>query len=180
MSGDVYRPLDRTPEEWRLLAGAKKRQEHESFERSDTDGFMTQWAADRMASLYLLCASIAEDGGLAPFTTLAQTPDPGETVQLRHVVPGAREVRTRHGYVWAIWQANGSTRWFRQSEAATALKRRQSDERRGYLLVTVRQEAVVVMTGDSVMSVRPRAIPARGTAPVSVQDDYYVEWEDRA
>lgn len=175
---EVYRPTDRTPDEWRRLAQKAGQREHESWERSDTDGFLSQWASNRMASLYLRCAVIAEDDGMAEFTALAQTPDPGETVQLRHVVPNAREVRTRYGYAWSVWNLNGSTTWFRQSEARSALHRRQNDEKRGYLIVYVRQPAVVVMGGDTMLSVAPRAIPARGTVPVSVSDTYYRDWED--
>jgi hypothetical protein len=49
----------------------------ESFERSDTDGFLSQWAGGLTASKWRLKAGIIQNGGYAEFTVLV---DSGGTV----------------------------------------------------------------------------------------------------
>jgi len=49
-----------TPDDLRQMAADRHRRSQESFERSDTDGFLSQWAADMMARLYSDAADLAE------------------------------------------------------------------------------------------------------------------------
>lgn len=59
-----------TPEELREMADKARQRGQESRERSDTDGFLSQWGSDRMAMAYDLAAKTAEDGWTAEFTGL--------------------------------------------------------------------------------------------------------------
>lgn len=54
----------KTADEWRAEESACYRRKQESWERSDTDGFLSQWAADQMAGRYARLAKIAEAGGI--------------------------------------------------------------------------------------------------------------------
>jgi len=64
------RAAERTPAEWRASAAECSRRSQESWERSDTDGFLSQWASDLSAQLYEAKARIAEAGGTAEFPAL--------------------------------------------------------------------------------------------------------------
>lgn len=72
----------------RAAAADHARKADESFERSDTDGFVTQWAHGIMGDLERRKASIAENGGVSDFDVLVN--EKGE------VVP-SRVVDTRYG-----------------------------------------------------------------------------------
>lgn len=54
----------KTAAEWREEASACHRRSQESWERSDTDGFLSQWASDQMALRYQRLAAVAENGGM--------------------------------------------------------------------------------------------------------------------
>lgn len=53
----------KTAEEWRAEARRNEQSAQDSWERSDTDGFLSQWASQQMATRYFRLASIAEQGG---------------------------------------------------------------------------------------------------------------------
>lgn len=53
-----------TADQYRAMAADCYRRTQESWERSDTDGFMSQWASDQMASRYQHNAVIVEQGGV--------------------------------------------------------------------------------------------------------------------
>lgn len=53
----------KTAEQWREMASKCYRDREESWERSDTDGFMSQWASGQMASRYNELAYIADNDG---------------------------------------------------------------------------------------------------------------------
>lgn len=56
-----------TAEDHREAAKADRKRAIESFERCDTDGFLSQWASDLNARKHEREASILENGGLAEF-----------------------------------------------------------------------------------------------------------------
>ena len=83
-----------TPETLRAEAAAAEQAAHDSFERCDTDGFLTQWAHGLTAREKRAQARIAENGGKAEFPalfTLDGTPVP------------ARLVTTRYGTKFAVF-----------------------------------------------------------------------------
>lgn len=107
----------RTAEEWRESARQSRRNSYESFERCDTDGFLSQWASDTMASRYEHCATVAENGGVIAAIALFKD---GE------LVANARNVKGRYGYTWVFDDENGNAVWLNESQAQNAEKRRQT------------------------------------------------------
>jgi hypothetical protein len=81
-----------TPNELRDQAAAARREATESFERCDTDGFLSQWASGLTASKLDLEADIREAGGRAGFVGLYE----GD----RRVA--ARKIETRFGMCWLL------------------------------------------------------------------------------
>jgi hypothetical protein len=67
---------------------------HESFERCDTDGFLSQWASGQMANLRRTQATLAEHGDTWTFARTILTRADGS------IVDDAREVTTRYGQRW--------------------------------------------------------------------------------
>ena len=59
--------ITKTADEYRADAIAHEREAAESFERCDTDGFLSQWASGINARLARAKADLAEDGGLGLF-----------------------------------------------------------------------------------------------------------------
>ena len=60
----------KTAEEWDAAANDALRREEESFQRSDTDGFLSQWCLSLSAQEYRRNAEIARNGGTATFVGL--------------------------------------------------------------------------------------------------------------
>jgi len=154
----VYFPATKTANEWRELAKVDRKRSHDSFERCDTDGFLSQWANDTMAQLYETCADVADNDGHWTFTGLAD---------LDGNLLDAREVETRYGWAWVITTKDGETKWFNPSEARNGERRRTANARKGYMLVDCMVPAVVMMGGSGkglagAMSVRPIIRPMRG------------------
>lgn len=77
---DTFRGNRNDPVALRQMAADSRQREAESFERCDTDGFLSQWTNAIGAQLYEAQAHIAERGGRAEFTGLYE---------------GARRVRAR-------------------------------------------------------------------------------------
>src|SRR5512140_3698228 len=92
----------------RARARTSRQFAQDSWERSDTDGFVTQYASDLSAREHEANAEIMEHGGYADFVALFDTNG--------HLVPGARLVQTRYGRAW-VYEANGETQWFNPSNA---------------------------------------------------------------
>lgn len=53
----------KTPEEYRAEAAKHRQEERDSFERCDTDGFVSQWASGMTAKKYDALARLAENDG---------------------------------------------------------------------------------------------------------------------
>jgi hypothetical protein len=79
-------------EELRQLAKDSRRRSQESFERSDTDGFLSQWASDLHARLYEVQAEIADQEGKSEFPRLFE----GDRMVLAIVIDG------KFGSVWLL------------------------------------------------------------------------------
>lgn len=111
-----------TAEQWRERAHESRRSADESFDRCDTDGFLSQWAAGQMASRYLALAKIAEDGGRA----LRAVPVDPTT---REIIPG-RWVETKYGRAYLT--ADG--RWLNESSARDPKRYAAAHLRKGFVL----------------------------------------------
>jgi hypothetical protein len=130
----VYFPMDHTPDEWREMSRECYRREQESFDRCDTDGFLSQWASSMTARLYSLAADVAEQGGMWPFRTLADAD--GKPID------GAREVRTRYGWAWVL--PDGT--WFNPSKARSDERADANNRAKGFTFVHVDRPAVVALS----------------------------------
>ena len=82
--------------EWhRQQAAELRRRSAESFERCDTDGFLSQWANDITARRHELDALIAEQDGTYTFKGI-------RLEQLDGTPVDARMVETRYGMRWRV------------------------------------------------------------------------------
>lgn len=93
-----YSYIDLSAEELREKANRSTQRERESFERCDTDGFVSQFCDGLYARLYLRQAEIAEAGGMAEFDTVYTLE--GERVPVKRI-------NGRYGPCWAILDADG-------------------------------------------------------------------------
>lgn len=126
-------PSTRTGDQWRLIARESDIAKAESFERCDTDGFLSQWAHNQMQTRYMDMARIAENGGTMSRAALFDLD--GNLVTMK-------TVSGRYGESWFIPQNEGKARFFNESEAAKAETRRRNNAKKGYSIgeVLVRVE----------------------------------------
>lgn len=163
MSTNVVFPTDHTPEEWRELARESWRRRNESWERSDTDGFLSQWANEQLASHYEDVAQVAEAGGKFDFTALTDLD--GNWID-------ARYVETRYGWSWVWDDADGTTHWFRESSARSGERRRKYAESKGVRVVLKRQDAVYVWGSGPGSGWQPK----QGTTGEHAGEIAYPDW----
>ena len=125
----------KTADYHREQATACLQRSHDSFERCDTDGFLTQWAAQVTAQQHNLAAKIAENGGVWEFESRRLETLDGAKVE-------ARICQTKYGFRWRI---DATDEWL-----PVAPKREQTLAKRGYREVIVYEthEATVARTGD--------------------------------
>jgi hypothetical protein len=138
-----------TPEQWRQQAADARRRSFESFERSDTDGFLSQWASDTVAREYDAWASLAENGYKAEFDAL---------FDLDGNLLDAFETEGKFGMYWLIRKPGGGVEFFTASSARKGATRLKNDRRKGYTVGTVLMDAYVKLTG-SMMSCGPSFFP---------------------
>jgi hypothetical protein len=132
----------------------------DSFDRCDTDGFLSQWGNGLMAQQRRMEATLAEAGGVAAFpqlTDLDGTPVPAKLVETRFgtkfaVFATAADVTKHHGDVLA---------WVDPFVRAKTLAKK------GLVLVHVLAPARVVMSGggrgtSGAMNVRPVRVRTDG------------------
>lgn len=72
MSYDIFRGKQNDASALREMAARSRQAARDSFDRCDTDGFLSQWASDITAQQLERQAHIAEAGGRAQFTGLYQ------------------------------------------------------------------------------------------------------------
>lgn len=90
--------MTESPTQLRERAAAHDREAHDSFERCDTDGFLSQWASGLTAQQLRREATIAENGGVASFLALFTTG--GEWVP-------AKPIDGRYGTRWMVLDTTG-------------------------------------------------------------------------
>lgn len=143
----------------RKAAADYAKREQESWERSDTDGFVSQWALQSLRREELMKADLADRGGVDTFPILVDK-ETGE------VVP-SRLMETRYGMAWAVFDtaedanSHSSTvqKWVSTSDKAVAKK--------GYEVKYQQRPAKVVTTGrgrglSGALSVSSIVIPDDG------------------
>lgn len=151
----------KTSEVLRAEAAAADAEAAASFERCDTDGFVSQWASGLTAQQRRMEADLADNGGLAEFpqlTTLDGTPVPAKLVNTRYgtkfvVFAKASDVTDYNALVLA---------WIDPFVQPKTLAKK------GYALVHVLAPAKVVMHGNGgrglsgATSVRPILVRTDG------------------
>jgi|DEB19_MinimDraft_3_1074340.scaffolds.fasta_scaffold33572_2 hypothetical protein len=152
-----------TANDLRAQAAQHEQDAHESWERSDTDGFLSQWASGISAQVKLAQARIVENGGVAEFPALFDLDG--------NFVP-SKAIETRYGMRWMVLDSAGkATGEFLPYFPA----RRDTLAKRGYVEGFVTRPAIAKTTGSGrglsgLCSVRVATFPADNPweSPVSV------------
>lgn len=139
MSNRIDDPTSKTPAEWLELAAQCVRREQESWERSDTDGFLSQWANQKMAQRYRTLAEIAEDGGLYELSFLGDAEG--------NVIEGARYVETRYGWSWVYDGPEGAV-WFRESNHSNPEVAKKRNLAKGHQVLWIKVPVVMYSDGS--------------------------------
>lgn len=116
-----------TAEELRKMAADSDSRVQESWERSDTDGFLSQWAGGLTAQKYRLQAEIVEKGGRYEFPAL---------FDLDGNLVAAKLVSTQYGVAWGLLDSDDPdgrfVGWFNPSHARKDATRRANNRKKGY------------------------------------------------
>ena len=138
----------KTAEEYRAEATRHNRTAEESFERSDTDGFLSQWASGVSERKASALARLAENDGRAYFRIYLD--ENGEPVP-------ARSIQTKYGNRVAVF-ASWADCCRRGGEVIEWLSWKKADAR--YEFGWFEAEAAIEMAGD--LSPSPFILPFRG------------------
>jgi hypothetical protein len=149
----------KTADQHRADAQAAEKARSESWDRSDTDGFMSQWASGLSASKSRLAAEIAENHGLDSFPAL---------FDLDGNLVAARLIETRFGWSWALmasddpWARGSFIGWFNPSQARSEDRRLAANRKKGYTVGRVLAPAKADLAGATATSVRAVSIRTDG------------------
>lgn len=136
----------------RAKAAKSAKQGQESYERSDTDGFASQWASGLAAQEALMKANLEENAGKAEFPALFDKDG--------NMVP-AKLIDTKFGPAWARYtDPNDSSSKFtgefiNESKSDNPKTQEAALARKGYTMGRVKAPAYVAMSGNNTASVRP-------------------------
>lgn len=141
--------MDLDPAE-KLRQEARKAREdaNESFDRSDTDGFMSQWASNTVAREKEAKALLIEQGGKAEFQVLMDKDS--------KIVP-AKRIDTRYGTAWAVFEDPHDNRspftgeYINESQSPNLKTQAAALARKGYKLGLIKAPASVKSGGNRVM-----------------------------
>ncbi|AWY05213.1 hypothetical protein SEA_MARGARET_33 [Gordonia phage Margaret] len=151
----IYTISDHTADEWTALAQESAQRSADSFARSDTDGFMSQWASDQTSAMYRQLADWARTGSdeqeiawpmiarrgvrcmkhdglhVEERDCLDPHDDPNESVWVP--VTEYRWVTGRYGSSVRVWDANTRrSSYWNPSRARKAATAQRNDERKGF------------------------------------------------
>jgi hypothetical protein len=107
--------MEKTAEQFRAEAAKHRQDARESWDRSDTDGFLSQWGSGLSAQEADEKAKLAEAGGIATFERTILLTAEGETTD-------ARRVETRYGTKWRLDSTDQWLAW-RPERASTLAKK---------------------------------------------------------
>lgn len=116
----------------------------ESWQNSDTDGALTQWAHGCLIGQYRLQARIEMWGGRHPIPAL---------FDLDGNLVAAKRIAGNWGMVWGLLETDDPqspiVQWVNESQAATAAKRIKMLEGKGFRIGTVLAPAVAALGGGA-------------------------------
>lgn len=164
----TYTISDHTADEWASMGRRSRQDSLDSFDRCDTDGFLSQWASDMTSRIYLDLADWAREG------------DEGGDVQemlwpMMHNADGDwvpvhefRYVSGRFGESVRIWH-NRTVTWWNPSHARKAATKQANDERKGIRWGTVKAHVEAFTYGNRMsVGVALRPVPDSANAIVEV------------
>jgi hypothetical protein len=91
-----------TAEEYRQMARGQAQEREDSFDRCDTDGFLSQWASGLHSSLYQTLAELAEAGWVSEFPGLFDA-NTGKRVPAKIIYVKDRFSYNGAMYLKALW-----------------------------------------------------------------------------
>lgn len=150
-----------TGDQWRAMAAESRKRSQDSWERSDTDGFMSQWASDTVAREYAAWADLADNGYQAEFPAI---------FDLDGNLMDARQAEGTWGPYWIIRHADRTVTFFNESNARKGATRYRNDTRKGYRVGSISCDAYVKLSGASYTSVGPCLYPIADSV-VTIIDD---------
>lgn len=133
--------MNTTAEQHRAKAAAHDAAAATSFDRCDTDGFLSQWADGINARLESAKAELAEQGGTFEYICLFTTD--GD-------VASTKQVRSRYGYGWLLNDAAAERygrRFFNESSATDPARRHAANARKGFTLGSIRVRGYAATVG---------------------------------
>ncbi|ASR84923.1 hypothetical protein SEA_STEVIERAY_71 [Mycobacterium phage StevieRay] len=134
---NTYDPAARTADEWRQLAKESMAASGESWERSDTDGFLSQMAHNANARMYRHLAKLADAGNVAEIPWVFEKI--GDDWQ---PVGEWRWVDGNYGASVRIARDGGKGAFFNPSQAENPSVRQKRDEAKGFRWGIVKCEVV--------------------------------------
>ncbi len=154
----------KTAAEWEQEALESNRRAQESWERSDTDGFLSQAASDAMARLYRLNARIARWGGTYEFPAVFDLK--GNLIQI-HLSEG------QYGeyYLNRNSAVNGAPTFIRPSQAKNGARRLRTDKAKGFLMGTIRAIPLTTLVGKYTWSAAVRLNSSTHMDDVTIVDN---------
>lgn len=128
-----------TAQEHREAAARQYQEAADSFERCDTDGFLSQWASDLTAREHQAKADLIENGGMV------------ETAALFDL--DGNVISTHHGFTRNQW--GGQSEWWRTpegqflkpSQAVDWTIRERNNKRKGFTIGRIKVRGYVTIAG---------------------------------
>jgi hypothetical protein len=143
--------LMKTADDYRADAAKHRQDAADSWERSDTDGFLSQWASGLTAQLADTKADLADRGNRAYFARYVLT-----DAKTGERVDDARLVDTRYGRKWVVNTADGAV-WINHLPA-----RKSTQERKGFI------ESVEIFEAEAFAKIDGKGRGLSGSAWVAV------------
>lgn len=131
-----------TAEDHRAAAKGSQKAAQESWDRSDTDGFLSQWASGLTAQEHLAWADLLDNGGKTRMRVLMNLDG---TVASTHLHYG------QYGPSWVLNDdaaARFGKRFVNESEAASAARRRAAMAKKGFTFGTILVDGYVTVQGS--------------------------------
>lgn len=134
----------------------KEKAAQDSYERSDTDGALSQFANSRMSDVDRYKAQLAQQGGLSEFQALYDTEG--------NIVPAVK-VSTKYGEAWGLVDkdnpGNHFKGFFNPSKAQDEEKAKANDAKKGYYLGTAiaPAKADIVGGGGGIVTTYASIVP---------------------
>lgn len=116
----------------RTMAKESRQRAYESFERCDTDGFLSQNASEVMARVYEAQANLADNGGMMEMVAL---------FNLDGTIASTHNAQGQWGWYWVLNDeaaARFGKRFYNESSASKGKTRRANNAKKGFSMGTIK------------------------------------------